>query len=160
MLILIVFYQIVVVLISTIILIRNLSFSFSNHSLEGGEIFLALLWVVFLFFFLYTNIILLIKKHKQFNLCLKFNAWVNFIQIFQLTALGVTFSLVMGAELTPYVFYSSDAFYLGLHRDIFNIKLNMRFSSSSAFEIVSFGLNILPLLASIYLFRIVNSSNK
>lgn len=154
----IVFYQLAIVSISTLIFVRNLFFSFRNPSMDAGAISIAFLGMAFSFYFLYTNIILLLKDHRNFDRCLKFNAWVNCIQIIQLGVAGITFRVVLGTELAPYIFYSNDAFYFAIRHDSFNLKLNLSFSWRTAGDYVSVGLNIIPALISIYLFKVIDKT--
>lgn len=77
------------------------------------------------------------------KLHLQFNIWMNFVQMVQLTLLSVSFKIILGMEVAPYLLYSEKVS-VGVKYDIFDLRLNLSYNSTR--HDLSVAVNIIPLI--------------
>lgn len=140
MLVFISLYQIAIGIVSLFLFIRSVIEAYRD--MTNGQLFIAVLVTVFLVYYLYTNFCMLFSKVVK-KLHLQFNIWMNFVQMVQLTLLSVSFKIVLGMEVAPYLLYSEKVS-VGVKYDIFDLRLNLSYDSTR--HDLSIAVNIIPLI--------------
>jgi hypothetical protein len=149
-------YQIVSSLISLVIFERAVIGFFSTNQLNWILYLSTLALIVAGIFIIYSNILLLTSCTKSKRL-IRWNKWINFIQIFQLSIFGFTYQFVIGLEILLHMVYS-DKIYFGLHTASFNMKFIIFFESGVSFWMV--GVNVIPLLIFLFFDSLARSIPK
>lgn len=141
-------YQIIIWLVSLAFLVKDVISSVLMNSVFFT--LLTMILAVFSVIFIYVNVCVLFEcKIKYFQTFLKINLWTNFLQIFHLSLLGVTYYIAIGLHILIYYSYGDiQEFRLGL--DYFQTKFGLNFNASN---MIIIGINLIPLLLFIFFNR-------
>ncbi len=118
-----------------------------------------LIFILLLFnglFLLGSNIYLLMGKNKFRVNLLKWNYYLNAIQIFSFSLLGLSFDFVFGIRIMPYFSYG-EIMDLRIMIDSFDSIFSLFYKESS---VILFGINIVPLFFATIFYRQYKSEYK
>ncbi len=140
-------YQITIGIASLFLFIQPVIEAYRD--MTNIQLFIAILVIVFLGYYLYTNFCMLFGRITR-KIHLQFNIWMNFIQIVQLTLFSISFKIILGMEVAPFLLYS-DKVGLGVKYDIFNLRFDLSYDSSQ--HDLRVAVNVIPLV----IFLILNA---
>jgi len=138
-------YQIIIYLIclSTFVLqaIENL-----ERKMNLIFAFTYILLIVLSAYSIYLNAILLFRKNKPRSF-ISLVAWLNFLQIFYFSIMGLTYFLFLGPVIMPYFNYT-DSMSLGVHFDLLNSNFSLYYKENDK---IAIGINLIPMVIFILL---------
>jgi len=105
-----------------------------------------IIYVLFMSYFIYINIRMIVFNEispSRLQLCF----WVNLVQIFQVSLIGVKYSIVSGFGIMPYLTWA-DRIGIGIKFDFLQPELITRYVSSDT--PIRFGFNVISLALAIF----------